>query len=594
MLKKICKTCEKEFVIKDEDLSFYEQIKSPTPNYCPECRMKRRMIWRNERTLHHRTCDLCKKNIITIYSPDIPYKVYCNDCFHSDNWDSLSYGMDLDFSKPFLQQFKELQLKTPHLYAFVFKNVNSEYVNGAAFNKNCYLIFVSDHNEDCMYSHSIFDSKNTLDCLNSNECEFCYDCVTCKKCYRVLFSEDCSSSQDLYFCKNCANCHDCIASTNLRNQQFCIKNIQYTKEEYMKEKERLGLSIHRNILEIQKQAKELRTNYPLKYIHGVNNVKVTGDYIFNSKNTKQSYDSELLEDCSYMNFGNKVKSCYDGYVVVDNSELSHENVSVISLNNVHYSYCTYNCFDSEFTDFCENSNNLFSCVSLKKKQYCILNKQYIKEEYEELVPKIKQHIQDMPYQEKDGQSFIYGDFFPTEFSPFGYNETAAQEYFPLSREKAIENGYQWREKDERNYNINIKGEDLLEDVTDVDDGILEKVIGCMHYDKNDHGDINCSIACTSAFKILPDELSFYHRMNLPLPRLCPNCRHYNRLEQKNPLKLISRMCQCSGEKSENGLYKNTAKHAHDTNPCENEFETTYSIESTDIVYCEKCYQQEIF
>ncbi|MFA6301460.1 MAG: hypothetical protein WC609_03910 [Candidatus Paceibacterota bacterium] len=538
------------------------------------------MNWRNERSLYKRTCDLCQKNIITIYSEDKPYKVYCNECFHGDGWNATDYGLDLDFSKPFLQQFRELQLKVPRLYAFVFQNHNSDYVNGAAYNKNCYLIFVSDHNEDSLYSHNIFNCKNTMDSLNSTECEFLYDSITCKKSYRVLFSEDCSNSQDLYFCKNCSNCHDCIASVNLRNQQYCIFNKQYSKEEYLKEKEKIGFSLYKNMMETREKAKKFWLNFPVKYVHGLQNIDISGDYIFGSKNSHNIFNSDLLENCNYVNYGNKAKDCMDGYVVVDNCELSHEIVSAISLNNAHSCYCAWHCFDTFYCDTCENVDNLFGCVGLKKKKYCILNKQYTKEKYEELIPKIKQHMKDMPYKDKNGKSFVYGDFFPSEFSPFCYNETAVQENFPLTHDEALKNGYPWKEKETRNYKIDIKAEDLSDNVSEE---ILEKVIGCAHHDKNNHEEANCEAVCTEAFKITPDELQFYKRMDLPLPRLCPNCRHYNRLKQKNPLTLWRRSCMCE--------LKN---HTHGDKKCKNEFETSYSPDRAEIVYCESCYQQEVY
>ncbi|MEE8131863.1 MAG: hypothetical protein V3T98_02355, partial [Candidatus Paceibacterota bacterium] len=87
--------------------------------------------------------------------------------------------------------------------------------------------------------------------------------------------------------------------------------------------------------------------------------------------------------------------------------------------------------------------------------------------------------------------------------------------------------------------------------------------------------------------------AFYKKMNLPLPRLCPNCRHYQRIKQRNPLKLWHRKCQCAGKKSDNEVYKNTIEHFHKTDHCPNEFETTYSSERKEIVYCERCYQQEV-
>jgi len=108
---------------------------------------------------------------------------------------------------------------------------------------------------------------------------------------------------------------------------------------------------------------------------------------------------------------------------------------------------------------------------------------------------------------------------------------------------------------------------------------------------------SCNHQCTTAFRIIPEELQFYRRMNLPLPRLCPNCRHYERLAQRNPLKLWHRSCACGGRKSQapntKSQYENTAKYQHGEAPCPNEFETTYSPERPEIVYCEQCYQSEV-
>lgn len=78
---KTCQNCKQNFVIEPEDFNFYEKIKVPSPTLCVDCRQQRRYAWRNERTLYRRNCDLCGKNMVTIYSPNKPYKVYCHDCW---------------------------------------------------------------------------------------------------------------------------------------------------------------------------------------------------------------------------------------------------------------------------------------------------------------------------------------------------------------------------------------------------------------------------------------------------------------------------------------------------------------------------------
>ena len=189
--------------------------------------------------------------------------------------------------------------------------------------------------------------------------------------------------------------------------------------------------------------------------------------------------------------------------------------------------------------------------------------------------------------------YRYGEFFPPELSPFAYNETIAQEYFPLTKEQAIDKGYRWKDPETRNYKITLKTEQIPDHIKDVKDDIVNQIIQCGHYDMDSKKTV-CNEQCATAFKIIPQELEFYRKMNLPLPRLCPNCRHYQRIKQRNPLKLWHRKCQCAGEKSDNKVYQNTIEHNHHgTDHCPNEFETSYAPERKEIVYCEKCYQEEV-
>ncbi len=133
---KECQNCKSSFVIDASDFDFYEKIKVPPPTLCPECRQQRRYAWRNERVLYRRTCDLCGKSIISIYSPNKLYKVYCPSCWWSDKWDGLDYGRDFNFSRKFFDQWYELQLQVPRIALLTKNSVRSEYTNHADNNKD--------------------------------------------------------------------------------------------------------------------------------------------------------------------------------------------------------------------------------------------------------------------------------------------------------------------------------------------------------------------------------------------------------------------------------------------------------------------------
>ncbi|MBI3631356.1 MAG: hypothetical protein HY219_00620 [Candidatus Staskawiczbacteria bacterium] len=425
----------------------------------------------------------------------------------------------------------------------------------------------------------------------ADKSELCYEGINLRRCNRVFFSTDCQDCFDIYFSKDLRSCSNCFGCVNLRNKNYYIFNKPYTKEDYVVEMGKINLGSYEKVLATNKEFMERQLAFPKKYMAGIVNVNVTGDYISHSKNTLESYEVLGVEDSKFCHFLfiSPTKDSYDITMWGSGLTRSYDCMGVGSgAYNVKFSFDVWT--KAMNLQYCFHvlapGSNLFGCINLRNKQYCILNKQYSKEEYEVLVPKIIQHMNSLPYTDKQGRVYKYGEFFPPELSPFAYNETIAQEYFPLTKEQALDKGYSWKDPEERNIAITKKSEDLPDHIKDVPDSITQEIIQCQHIG-------NCNEQCTEAFKIIPSELAFYRQMNLPLPRLCPNCRHYKRLKQRNPLKLWPRTCQCSGEKSSNERYQNTTQHTHSLNPCPNQFETSYAPDRPEIVYCEQCYQGEV-
>src|SRR6185436_17628089 len=103
-----CQNCQRDFTIEPDDFEFYKKISVPPPTFCPQCRLQRRLAFRNERTLYKTTCGLCGQKLLTMYDPEGEITSYCGTCWWSDKWDPLEYGRDYDFSRPFFEQLWEL------------------------------------------------------------------------------------------------------------------------------------------------------------------------------------------------------------------------------------------------------------------------------------------------------------------------------------------------------------------------------------------------------------------------------------------------------------------------------------------------------
>lgn len=604
---KTCQNCKTEFTIRPEDFVFYGKIHSPPPTWCPACRMQRRIQFRNLKTVYKRKTLDSDQEVFSVFAPDSPFRVYSQPYWMSDKREPAA-GLECDFSVPFLSQIKELMLKSPWAAGYNLSSLNSEYCNNCFGLKNCYLTFNSGHSEDCTYAVDTRDSRSCMDTLKTDQCELGYELFDCQSCYKALFSSHCHECTDIYFCKELSGCHDCFGCVNLKNKSFHIFNQPYSKEEYQEKLKQLWTGSFSSLAQTQKEFLAHQLKFPVRFRHGFHNENVTGDYVDHSKNCHQVYYSTDLVDCSYCHlvlFGAS-KDSYD-MAVAQGGGLCYEMEEAGGYQVQFAWYAGTSKMDQGIVDVrysmnCFNSDHLFGCVGLKNKSYCILNKEYSKEEYAELVPKIIQHMNELPYVDSMKRIYKYGEFFPPEFSPFAYNETLAQEYFPLTKAEAELRGYRWREPEKRQYPVSLKSSELPDNLNDVSDSITSEIISCAHEGQ-------CNDQCTAAFKIIPQELQFYRTLNLPLPRLCPNCRYSERIKQRSPLKLWHRNCQCSGNKHQitssksqistniessklQTEYQNTAQHAHGDNPCPNEFETSYAPDRPEMVYCESCHQAE--
>jgi hypothetical protein len=566
MENKTCQNCKKEFTIEPDDFGFYEKIKVPPPTWCPECRRMRRFAQTNEIVLYKRKCDLTGKDIFSMYSSDAPFTVYETDEWYSDKWDPYEYGIDFDESQPFLEQFHELQRKVPRM-SLVRQGmaVNSPYAHRVSDPKNSYMTFRSSYPEDCLY---IYNGKYTKNCADSSwifDSELCYECINIKNCYNTRFaqeSNDCRDSMFLYACRNCSNCIGCV---NLVNGEYCIWNQKYTKEEYFKKLEELKLNTYTGLKDFSKKFEGFRKKFPVKAIASIKSENVSGNWFANCKNVHQSFDCVEVKDSKHLFMVFGAEDCMDYYEWGNKAEQIYEAVNS-GLNIQRLYFCNQGwqgATDLYYCDTCPGARNCFGCVGLKKGEYAILNKKYSKEEYKTLKSKIIKQMKETPYVDKQGLKYYFGEFFPVEFSDFAYNETIANYHFPLTREEALARGYNWNDKDKKNYNTSLTPEDLPETISEVSNSILNEIIECE--EKNNP-------ESTGAFRITQNELNFYRKMDLPLPRACFNIRYWRRMNKRPKLKLQTRKC----------------------GKCSTAVETVYTEDYAPILYCEACYKQEVY
>jgi hypothetical protein len=572
MQTKLCQNCKTSFTIEPDDSSFYEKIKVPPPTFCPDCRQQRRMTWRNDYNFYPRECGLCHDRVLSIYAPDKPMPVYCPKCWWSDKWDPKEYAEEIDLTKPFFEQFKGLLNRVPALAVLNdngIASVNCPYTNYFALGKNCYMVINSWKVEDCMYSVCLVGAKNVVDsAVLLNGGEHLYHAINVDNSYRSRYVFNSAGLMDCAYCYDCRNCSNCFMSIGLRNKQYCFKNEQYSKEEYEKIVADYKLDTWSGSQRAKEEYEKFVLSYPRKYANIVNSVDCTGDYLTNSKNAKHCYITVRVENSKYFERGDTIRDSYD-CLSGGEQELCYESINP---DNSYMSLFTTYCHKGNnvfYSDSCQSCEYVFGCVGLKNAKYCIFNKEYTKEEYEEKVGQLIKQMQ------ANGE---YGEFFPSALSPFHYNESVAQDEFPLSKTEAAAKGFSWQE----NFTKTEGKETLKEipdDIHDISDSITDDILVCS--------------SCSRNYRITNQELLFYRQNHIPIPRECFFCRLKLLYKERGPVHLWTGTCKCGGEKSTNGAYTNTATHAHGDKPCRAAFETSFGPDRPEIVYCESCYQQEV-
>ena len=391
---------------------------------------------------------------------------------------------------------------------------------GSYFVENCFYVRKSQYSRDCASSNAL------------NKCELVAESTNCDNCYHchhLLNCRNCSSSSHLH---NCTSLENSFMCSGMNNKKYCFKNTQYTQEEYEKMRQTYSA---KSPDEIDREYHEFLLTIPQRALNQLNCENSTGDYLQNCKNALDCYDCFEVQDSRYLSECVNVKDSMDLSLHDKEIELCYELCTGGEKGYLtKFSYCAVASPFSEYTYSCIYLTHGFGCDGFhSRSEYMILNKQYAPEEYTVLRAQI---IEDMKSETARGNfDAQYGEFFPFSLSTFAYNETAAQDYFPITEEIA------------QQYNIPWKNHPT------------QRI--------DNSPDIFTCINCSKQYKIIAQEKELYTKIGLPLSPYCHECRYLKVISWKNQKQIYTRTC---------------AK-------CGTTIQTTYHHDRREIVYCEACY-----
>ncbi len=598
---KVCKWTWKDFPVFEKELEILDKISPvydgekfsiPSPNLSPKAREIKRMLWRNERNLYKRKCDLTGKSMISVYSPEYEWKVYYFKDFYWDNWDSSDYQIEIDHNKTIKEQLwnflKNIPKRSINLDDAISME-NCDYCNYWIWSKDSYMCQTPVMSEKCFYSSTPLKSSYCIDTLLCEECENSYESIDCTKSYKLFYCQNVEESNECYFWKDLKNCNNCIWCIWLRWKKYYIFNKKVSKEEYEKKLSQI-FDCNKSYEKFSKEFEYFKNKFLKKNLNNRMSENSYWEWIVWSKNIIFWKDCITLEDSFY---------CTVAWITA--TDLISCTSVWMNINNLVDCIWTSNSSKSWFLSFASWNNSFYlmdvrfsdNCLLsswFQNQEYTIFNKKYKKSEYENIASKIIEKIK---------KEWIWWDFFPSDFSPFPYNDTIANDYYPvkylvfLDQNKKIikrevnnedwewtvyilesENfiskavldlgweekiNIKWRTKENeteipKEINV-IKAKNLPENISEITNDILKSIIICKKSKR--------------PFRIIEEELKFYKKYNLPLPRLHPEIRYQNRFNKRPKNNLFLKEC----------------------NKCNKEVLSAWNNEK---VICEECYLKETY
>ena len=517
-----CQITGKQFSVSDSEKDLYRKHGLPTPLISPEEAIRRKLAFVSSGKFYRRTCDKSAEIIESVYPQNTQFPVYKASIWWSREFDATEYGREFSFDKMFVEQMLELWRVVPRP-SFISTNYDScnyvHYVDGAT---SCSHLLLCSDVINCHYGHFLNKCRNCWDSYHLTSCDGCYECIHCESCLKLVYSEYCMNCVDSYFLSNCRNCRNCIFCSNIDGGEFMIRNKKVSKDEYYGFLSRLELNNRSEFETAISNFNSHVSTHPLPYLVGDIVGKNTGNYLWNCKDCHSSYDCHNCSKVFHCESMIDATECLDGVGYGRNSKMLAQFALLGDrAENIRNSVdCWNNVSNLDYCSHCEDSNNLFACVGLRKKSFCIFNKQYSENEYLTLRKRIIDHLKYHKH---------WGHFFTPGFCGLAYNVSAAQVFMPLSRAPAKLMGFRWDDEQE-----NVGAADLLLEANSGSGLVLQAVPEEINQLEAlaDKSIFVCEISA-EAIEFSPQEIALYKEFNIAPPRRAAFQRHLDRISRMN-------------------------------------------------------------
>lgn len=532
-----CRVTGQRFVVSPEEQEIYAQFGLPVPQFTPDERFRRLLVFQGERRFFWRECDVSRRRIYSAYPATAPFPVWSRSLWREGEWDPMAYERTPDLTQPVLPQIAEFWNSVPRPSRNCDRATDIPVVECARLVRESFLVFDAYQTKYCQYSVRVDHSSNCFDCYAVSRCTDCYECVNCADCTHLLLSENCEGCSDSRFLSYCKNCKNCLFCSNLENREYCVFNEQVSPEEYELLLRKWSVDAQPLLEQAREEFIEFSSRFPIPHMHADRLDHSSGNYIYRSTGAVECFECENSKDLLRCHGVKDAKNCIDVHRSWGGVKDSVSSISVGEgaeglLNCIE---CWNGVKDLAYCSHCEESEHLFGCVGLVGKQYCIFNRQYTKSAYKRLRKEIEQQ---MRHEES------WGQFVPATSSGYAYNQSLAAEFMSLGRVQVEMMGYRWDPVEDL-----LRPSQLLggREIAAADRfGEIPERLDDLDLDKVQDMLFLCEMS-GRPFTLSQEEVEFYRRERVTPPKRGFEQRHRERLSRMGPRRLTKRPGSAGGE-----------------------------------------------
>lgn len=415
------------------------------------------------------------------------------------------HGLAYDFDSSFFQNYAKLTQQTPFPARMIDPgSENSDFAEAVRRSKNIYLSHIVIHEcENILYTFYTQDRvRNVLNSvLVRDGCDNVYQSSGVIRWFNIFYSRYIVNCSNVWFSSNLMGCQECLFCDNLENQSYCIDNKPVDKAVYLAKKKEI-LSDPAKFFAYYMQVNLVSKNF--------NSHNIKGQFCIDSNNVENGYFWYRVQDARNIFFVGHKEGRHNVLDTFCSDEVGYGDmfgcVNIGRANNVYLCDCIvwqslYYCFNCWECSYC------LGCSWLKNKSFCILNKEYSKEDWYVLANKIFAQME---------SDWILWAYFPASTNPLYFNDTAAYLIDDSFTKEEVTKEWYLRRDEEINVDIApnadvITTQDLAQyqwfdsvEKRQIDPEIMKKVIKDEKW---------------NYYKIVPMELDFLMKHGLPLPAL---------------------------------------------------------------------------